>query len=48
MTNNLTEVSFDDIFYICPRAYLDLQSMRFSVSKFKYIVRTNRFNVHTF
>ena len=46
-TNNLTDMIFDDSFYLGPRAQIDLQKMRFRVSKFAYLVRTIRIDVNT-
>ena len=37
MTNTLTDMSIDDIFYLGPRAQIDLQYMRVRVSKFEYV-----------
>jgi len=41
MANNLTDVIFDDSFYIGLRASIDLQYLRFRVSKFEHVVRTS-------
>jgi len=46
MTNNTTDMVLDGDFYHDPRK-IDLQYMRFRVSKFQSVVRTYRFDVNT-
>jgi len=49
MTHNLTDLifHFDKTVYLGLRAYIDVQSMRFRVSKIDYFVRTHHFEVDT-
>ena len=47
MTNNSTDIIFDDNFYLGVWAKIILQYMRVRVSKFEYVVMTHRVDVNT-